>query len=224
VRPVIRWVGLIFFFFGLIFERWFSSFFFFWFSLFLPFFKAHLYSSAASSFVPTNRLTPRIPIADLPPPKLLEQPQIGTHPTMARTIQIYPLKAPTSPTARCRRHLSFMRKDPTSLPEDRSESPTFFSGGRSPKAGYPEEEVEGVGDGHPSPHVLGYGLVGRWRYSAQQQQQNGGARTYALQFISSPVLNPSASGPRMHDYTIRAGAAAIQVPLERGSLRFSRSF
>jgi hypothetical protein len=51
-----------------------------------------------------------------------------------------------------------------------------------------------VGDGHAPPHVLGYGLVGRWRHSAQQQQQNGGA-----------------SGPRMHDYAIRAGAAAIQA-------------
>jgi hypothetical protein len=39
-------------------------------------------------------------------------------------------------------------------------------------------------------------------------------RRYALQPISSTVHNPSASGPRMHDYAIRvggAGAAAVQV-------------
>jgi len=108
-----------------------------------------------------------------------------------------------------------MGKDPTSLPEDRSEWPTFLSGGKLPKAGEPEPE-EGAdenGDGHlaPPPHVLGYGSVGRGRYSAQQQQQGAGARTYALQPISSSVPNPSASGPRMHDYAIRAGDAGAQA-------------
>jgi hypothetical protein len=52
------------------------------------------------------------------------------------------------------------------------------------------------------------------RYSAQQQSAGAGARTYALQPISSSVPNPSASGPRMHDYAIRAsgaGALAMQV-------------
>ena len=75
-----------------------------------------------------------------------------------------------------------MGKNPTSLPEDRSEWPTFLSGGKLPKAGEPdpgEGADEGV-DGHLAPpHVLGYGSVGRGRYSAQQQQQQG-ARTYAL--------------------------------------------
>ena len=107
-----------------------------------------------------------------------------------------------------------MGKDPTSLPEDRSEWPTFLSGGKLPKAGEPEAEegAEEGADGHlaPPPHVLGYGSVGRGRYSAQQQQQQG-ARTYALQPISSSVPNPSASGPRMHDYAIRAGGAGAQA-------------
>ena len=47
--------------------------------------------------------------------------------------------------------------------------------------------------------MLGYGSVGWGRYPAQQQQQGMGARTYALQPISSSVPNPSASGPMMHD-------------------------
>ena len=70
----------------------------------------------------------------------------------------------------------------------------------------------GPGDGHlaPPPHVLGYGSVGRGLYSAQQQQQQG-ARTYALQPISSSVPNPSASRPRMHDYAIRAGGVGPQA-------------
>jgi hypothetical protein len=44
--------------------------------------------------------------------------------------------------------------------------------------------------------VLGYGSVGRGRYSAQQQ--GVGARTYALQPISSTVPDPSASGQKTH--------------------------
>ena len=79
----------------------------------------------------------------------------------------------------------------------------FLSASRLPKVGDPGEEHA---------HALfvpvpGYGLVGRGRYSAQQYQGPGAARTYALQPISSSVSNPS-SGPRMHDYAIRAGAAA----------------
>ena len=38
-----------------------------------------------------------------------------------------------------------------------------------------------------------------------------GTRTHALQPISSSVLDPSASGPRMHDYAIRAGGAGAAV-------------
>ena len=109
-----------------------------------------------------------------------------------------------------------MGNDHTSLPEDLS-GRLFSSGGRLLKAGEPdpEEGVEG-GDADlaPPPHVSGYGSVGRWRYSAQQQQQGTSARMYALQPISSSVPNPSASGLRMHDYAIRAGGpgwAAVQV-------------
>jgi hypothetical protein len=36
-------------------------------------------------------------------------------------------------------------------------------------------------------------------------------RGHALQPISSTVPNPSASGPRMHDYAIRAGGACAAV-------------
>ena len=84
-----------------------------------------------------------------------------------------------------------------------------------PKVGNqdPEEGADESAGGHLA-HVLGYGPAGRGRYSAQQQQ-SGGARTYALQPISSSVPNPSASRPRMHDYAIRAGgpgAQAVQVP------------
>ena len=43
-------------------------------------------------------------ITDLPPPKLFEQTQMGTHPTMARSIQVCPLETPASPIARSRRH------------------------------------------------------------------------------------------------------------------------
>ena len=72
--------------------------------------------------------------------------------------------------------------------------------------GDPDPEGEGEGDGHPPPlHVLGYESVGRGRYSTQQQQQGARKRTYALQPFSSSVPNPFASGPRMEDYTIRAG-------------------
>ena len=83
-----------------------------------------------------------------------------------------------------------MGKNPTSLPEDRSEWP---SGGKSTKAGEPDpEEAAGEDDGH----------------LASPQQ---GARTYALQSISPSVPNPSASGPRMHDYAICAGRAGRRL-------------
>ena len=137
---------------------------------------------------------------------------------MARSFQIVLSKHQQVQLLEAAAILSFMGKDPTSLPEDRSEWPTFLSGGKLPKAGEPDPEEgadEGV-DGHLAPpHVLGYGSVGRGRYSAQQQQQQG-ARTYALQPISSSVPNPSVSGPRMHDYAMRAGSAgaqAVQVAL-----------
>ena len=66
--------------------------------------------------------------------------------------------------------------------------------------------------------MLGYGLVRTGRYSTQQQQQQG-ARTYALHPISSSVPNPSASGPRMHGYAIHAsGAGAQAVQLAPGFL------
>ena len=51
----------------------------------------------------TNHLT-LLFITDLPPSKLFEQAQMGTHPTMARSIQIRTLETPASPTARSRRH------------------------------------------------------------------------------------------------------------------------
>ena len=58
--------------------------------------------------------------------------------------------------------------------------------------------------------MLGYGLVRTGRYSTQQQQQQG-TRTYALHPIPSSVPNPSASGPRMHGYAIRASGAGAQA-------------
>ena len=84
--------------------------------------------------------------------------------------------------------------------------------------GNSDPEEGGDGDVHPHPpHVLGYGSVRRGRYSAQQQGE--GARTYALQPISLSVPNPSVSGPRMHEYEIRAGrAGAPAVQVAPGSL------
>ena len=84
--------------------------------------------------------------------------------------------------------------------------------------GNSDPEEGGDGDVHPHPpHVLGYGSVRRERYSAQQQ--GTGARTYALQPISLSVPNPSMSGPRMHEYEIRAGGAgAPAVQVAPGSL------
>jgi len=77
-----------------------------------------------------------------------------------------------------------------------------------PKVGNqdPEEGADDSAGGHLAlpPHVLGYGSAERGRYSAQQQQ-SGGARTYALQPISSSVPNPSASGPRMIMRSDRVG-------------------
>ena len=51
----------------------------------------------------TNHLTSNF-VPDLPPPKLLERTQMGTHLIMARSIQIHPLEISTSPTARSRPH------------------------------------------------------------------------------------------------------------------------
>ena len=79
--------------------------------------------------------------SDLPPPKLFEQTQMGTHPTMAlsKHQQVPLLKAPAI--------LSLMGKDPTLRPSRKtSASGRFFSsGGRLPKTGEPdpEEGVEG---------------------------------------------------------------------------------
>jgi len=103
-----------------------------------------------------------------------------------------------------------MGKDPTSLPEDRSEWPTFLSGGRLPKVGDPDDEDVHSAPGPGALPVSGYGLA---------HYPGAGARTtktYALQPISSSVPNPSGAGPRMHDYSIRVGgggvgAQAVQV-------------
>jgi len=107
-----------------------------------------------------------------------------------------------------------MGKAPTFLPEDRSEWPTFLSGGNLPKVGDPDPE-EGAGEGSEghlaAPHVLGYGSMGRGRYSVQQQGM--GAGTYTLQPTSSSVPNPSACEPRMHGYAIRAGGAGATAVL-----------
>ena len=70
----------------------------------LPFFKRTFIFIHRLIILPINDLTSRILLADLPPPKLLEQTQMGTHPTMARSFQIRPLETPTSPTARGCRH------------------------------------------------------------------------------------------------------------------------
>jgi hypothetical protein len=78
-----------------------------------------------------------------------------------------------------------------SLPEDRSEWPTFFGSEDITEIRGPRS-ARGCGDGHPPPHILGYGSVGWGRHLAQQQQQGAGARTYALQPISLSLPNPSA--------------------------------
>jgi len=130
---------------------------------YLDFFSA---SYMGFAFFPCDFSNPSLPtnyptlnfVPDVPPPKLFERTRMGTHPTMARSIQIHPLEISTSPTARSRRHPLL---DPTSLPEDRKEWPTFLSRGRLPKAGDRIGTGEGEGNRHlaPPPHVLWTGRM-----------------------------------------------------------------
>jgi hypothetical protein len=71
-----------------------------------------------------------------------------------------------------------------------------------------------VGDGHPPPHVLGYGLVGGdgIRRSSSSSKMGVRGRMRSSSFRRLCLTRLSASGPRMHDYAIRAGA--LEGPLE----------
>ena len=102
---------------------------------------------------------------------------------MARSFQIRPLEARTSPTARSRRHPFVHGERPYVSPRGPQQVDDVFERREVTEAGEPDpkEGVEGAGkDGHghghlPPPHVLGYGSVGRgW----QPARPGVGGRTY----------------------------------------------
>jgi len=128
--------------------------------------------------------------------------------------------------------LSFMGKDPGSLPEDRSEWPTFLSGGRLPKVGDVgagegggESKSMGVEYAYPA---LGYGRRNSSASAASASSSTSTTKTtstYALHhsISSSSSSVPNPSGPRMHDYSggvvggqavrVRPGLVGVRMPV-----------
>ncbi|KJA22525.1 hypothetical protein HYPSUDRAFT_651698 [Hypholoma sublateritium FD-334 SS-4] len=111
--------------------------------------------------------------------------------------------------------LSFMGTTSTSLPDDRSEWPSFLSGGSLPKT-----EADGSSTANavtaPSEYSstpVSSGL-GHSHYAPQQR-----TTTYALQphLVSSSVPNVPV-GPRMHDYALPAAGTPVKVTQVRPGL------
>ena len=111
--------------------------------------------------------------------------------------------------------LSFMGKQPASLPEDRSEWPSFLSGGHLPKV-EPAVTVSvhstSTSASPPSESSLASDLS-----SATSNNSHFPTAT-ATHPISSSVPNPQSSGPRLHDYALKAPGGKVVVTEVRPGL------
>ena len=114
-----------------------------------------------------------------------------------------------------------MGKQPASLPEDRSEWPSFLSGGSLPKT-----EVAGGGipsvpststsaSSVPSASSLGLSSSG---LSSATSTSGFSPSTPTHHPISSSVPNPQSSGPRLHDYALKAPGGKVVVTQVRPGL------
>ncbi|KAF8811177.1 hypothetical protein BYT27DRAFT_7184553 [Phlegmacium glaucopus] len=122
--------------------------------------------------------------------------------------------------------LSFMGKQPASLPEDRSEWPSFLSGGSLPKV----EPVGGTSSvpststsasSIPSASSLGLpssGISSTTSTSSLSHLHTSSTPTHSIHPISSSVPNPQPSGPRLHDYALKAPGGKVVVTQVRPGL------
>ncbi|KAF9476256.1 hypothetical protein BDN70DRAFT_185809 [Pholiota conissans] len=107
--------------------------------------------------------------------------------------------------------LSYMGTSSTSLPDDRSEWPSFLSGGSLPKADSVAPNANSNSNSNSAATVAPGN--GQAQYGAQRTM------TYPLQphLVSSSVPNAS-SGPRMHDYSLPSAGIPVRVTQVRPGL------
>lgn len=112
-----------------------------------------------------------------------------------------------------------MGKQPASLPEDRSEWPSFLSGGSLPKvepavgASVPSTSTSTSSIPSPSSLAPSSGLSSATSTSdlSHYPTTSSTTPTHSIHPISSSVPNPQPSGPRLHDYPLKAPGGKVVV-------------
>ena len=107
-----------------------------------------------------------------------------------------------------------MGKQPASLPEDRSEWPSFLSGGSLPKV----ESASTSASSIPSESSLASDLSSATSNLSHFPTTTTSPTTPTHHPISSSVPNPQPSGPRLHDYALKAPGGKVVVTQVRPGL------
>ena len=117
-----------------------------------------------------------------------------------------------------------MGKQPTSLPEDRSEWPSFLSGGSLPKvepAVTASLHSTSTSASPPSESSLASDLssaTSNLSHFPTTTTTTTSSTTPTHHPISSSVPNPQSSGPRLHDYALKAPGGKVVVTQVRPGL------
>ena len=119
-----------------------------------------------------------------------------------------------------------MGKQPASLPEDRSEWPSFLSGGSLPKADsavtVSVHSSSSTSASPPSESSLASDLSSATsnlsHFPTTTTTSTTSSTTPTTHPISSSVPNPQSSGPRLHDYALRAPGGKVVVTQVRPGL------
>jgi hypothetical protein len=117
-----------------------------------------------------------------------------------------------------------MGKQPASLPEDRSEWPSFLSGGSLPKvetAVTVSVHSASTSASPPSESSLASDLssaTSNLSHFPTTTASTTSSTTPTTHPISSSVPNPQSSGPRLHDYALRAPGGKVVVTQVRPGL------
>ena len=117
-----------------------------------------------------------------------------------------------------------MGKQPASLPEDRSEWPSFLSGGSLPKADsavtVSVHSASSTSASPPSESSIASDLSSATSNLSHfpTTTTTTSSTTPTTHPISSSVPNPQSSGPRLHDYALRAPGGKVVVTQVRPGL------
>ena len=117
-----------------------------------------------------------------------------------------------------------MGKQPASLPEDRSEWPSFLSGGSLPKvepAVTASVHSASTSVSPPSEFTLASDLssaTSNLSHFPTTTTTTTSSTTPTYHPISSSVPNPQSSGPRLHDYALKAPGGKVVVTQVRPGL------